>query len=143
MGTVVVGVDGSESAGVALEFAAEEADLRGADLRVVTVMEVSERAQESTRPVPEVLDKLQRIGEEIVKSALARAKELYPCLRCEGIVLYGRPQSVLLDEGVGATLLVLGRRGQGGLASLLLGSVSRHMVNNASCPVVVVPPLVR
>ncbi len=141
MGTVVVGVDGSESAGVALEFAAEEAAVRGAELRVVAVRELSEQSQGPAGPVPEVSDNVQRVGEAIVKDAVSRAKELHPRLRCEGVVLYGRPQDVLLDEARGALLLVVGRRGQGGLASLLMGSVSRHLVDHASCPVVVVPPL--
>lgn len=141
MGTVVVGVDGSESAGVALEFAAEEAAVRGAELRVVAVRELSEQSRGSAGPVPEVHDNVLRVGEAIVKDAVVRAKELQPQLRCEGVVLYGRPQDVLLDEAKGALLLVVGRRGQGGLASLLMGSVSRHLVDHASCPVVVVPPL--
>jgi len=141
VGTVVVGVDGSESAGVALEFAAEEAAVRGAELRVVAVRELSEQSRGSAGPVPEVHDNVLRVGEAIVKDAVVRAKELQPQLRCEGVVLYGRPQDVLLDEAKGALLLVVGRRGQGGLASLLMGSVSRHLVDHASCPVVVVPPL--
>ena len=141
MGTVVVGVDGSESAGVALEFAAEEAAVRGAELRVVAVRELSEQSRGSAGPVPEVHDNVLRVGEAIVKDAVVRAKELQPQLRCEGVVLYGLPQDVLLDEAKGALLLVVGRRGQGGLASLLMGSVSRHLVDHASCPVVVVPPL--
>lgn len=143
MSTIVVGVDGSQSSGVALEFAAEEAALRGASLKVVSVWEASARAQEEGRPVPEEFANRQRIAEEIVGEAVARVKGLQPHLPCSGAVLYGRPQTVLVDEARGAALLVVGRRGQGGLASLLLGSVSRHVVNKASCPVVVVPPLVR
>jgi len=140
VGTIVVGTDGSESAEVALDFAAEEAALRGAKLRVVLAREVSERTQEHGSPVPEVLDNLQRVAEQIVNEAVARAKELQPGLTCKGEVLYGRPQTVLMDVAKDAILVVVGRRGQSGLASLLLGSVSRHMVNNAPCPVVVVPP---
>ncbi|MBN1321322.1 MAG: universal stress protein [Thermoleophilia bacterium] len=143
MGTIVVGVDGSESAGVALEFAAEEAALRGAELRVVSVRELSKQARGFDKPVPEVYDNVQRIGEAIVEDAVGRAKELQPRLHCVGVVLYGRPQDVLLDEAKGALLLVVGRRGQGGMASLLMGSVSRHLVDHAPCPVVVVPPLDR
>ena len=141
MGVVVVGVDGSAAAGVALEFAAEEAAVRGAELRVVSVRELSEQSHECVRPVPEVYDNLKRVGEAIVKDAVAHVQELHPQLPCEGVVRYGRPQDVLLEEAENALLLVVGRRGQGGLAKLLMGSVSRHMVDHASCPVVVVPPL--
>ncbi len=52
--------------------------------------------------------------------------------------MIGHPTARLLAEAEGAELLVLGNRGRGGLASLLLGSVSRRVATHASCPVVVV-----
>ncbi|MEV4729659.1 universal stress protein [Saccharopolyspora sp. NPDC049426] len=48
------------------------------------------------------------------------------------------PVRALLDEAKNADLLVVGRRGRGGFAEMLLGSVSRHCVDHAPCPVVVV-----
>ena len=140
MGTILVGVDGSESAGMALEFAVEEAALRNARLKVVSVWEVSTQAQRGAMAAPDVFEGLQRLGEAIVAEAVAHAKELQPDVHSEGAVLNGRPQTVLVEEAQRATLLVVGRRGQGGLASLLLGSVSGHVVNHAPCPVTVVPP---
>jgi len=136
---VLVGLDGSKAAEAALDAAAEEADLRGATLRVVSIWEVSPRAQEGTSPVPEVLENLHRLAEGIVADAVARAKELQPGLACEGAVLFGKAQEVLVEEAKDAVVVVVGRRGLGGLASLLLGSVSRHVVNHAPCPVLVVP----
>jgi nucleotide-binding universal stress UspA family protein len=47
---------------------------------------------------------------------------------------------VLIDAADGATLLVVGRRGHGGVVGLLLGSVARACTEHAPCPVVVVPP---
>lgn len=140
MVTILVGVDGSESATVALEVAAEEAALRGAALRVVTVWEVPKPPLYQPAPAPEVLSGRQKVAEALVEEAVARAKELRPDLPCEGQVLHGRPQNVLVEEAQGAAVLVVGRRGQGGLASLLMGSVSGHVVNHAPCPVLVVPP---
>lgn len=137
---VLVGLDGSASGEAALDVAAEEAALRGAVLRVVSIWEVSPRAQEGTSPVPEVLENLRRLAEGIVKDAVARAEAMQPGIVCEGDVLYGRAQDVLVEEAKDAVVLVVGRRGLGGLASLLLGSVSRHVVNHAPCPVLVVPP---
>jgi hypothetical protein len=55
-------------------------------------------------------------------------------------VLHGHPAHVLLDAASGAQLLVVGSRGHGAFAGMLLGSVSQHCVQHASCPVVVVPP---
>lgn len=53
-------------------------------------------------------------------------------------VRYGTPASVLLHAARGATLLVVGSRGRGGFAGLLLGSVAQHCAQHAECPVVVV-----
>jgi nucleotide-binding universal stress UspA family protein len=143
MGRVLVGVDGSESAGVALEFAAEEAALRGAELRVVSAWEAPVLAQQAAMSVPDLYTDLEASAETNVAEAVARARELQPNLACEGKVLNGRPQTVLEEEAKRAILMVVGRRGQGGVASLLLGSVSAHVVNHALCPVTVVPPRAR
>ena len=140
MKRVLVGIDGSKFAEVALEHAAEEAALRGAALRIISVWEVFPRAEGGPNPVPEVLENLQRLAEGIVADAVTRAKELQPDVPSEGVVLFGKPQDVLVEEAKDAVLVVVGRRGHGGLASLLLGSVSRHVVHHASCPVLVVPP---
>jgi nucleotide-binding universal stress UspA family protein len=56
------------------------------------------------------------------------------------VVTEGSPARTLLDEARGADLLVVGSRGRGGFAGLLLGSVSQHCVHHAPCPVVVVRP---
>lgn len=143
MQRVLVGVDGSEVAGVALEFAVEEAALRGASLRVVSVWEVPTLAHQEALTAPGLFDSLREQAEAIVAEAVERAKELNPDLPCEGVALNGWPQAVLVEEAKRALLIVVGRRGQGALASLLLGSVSRHVVDHAPCPVIVVPPLVR
>ncbi|MBN1321276.1 MAG: universal stress protein [Thermoleophilia bacterium] len=143
MNTILVGVDGSEAAGVALEFAVEEAALRGASLRVVSIWEAPPLAQQEALTAPGLFDALQRGAEIIVAEAVERVKELNPDLLCEGEALEGWPQAVLVEEAKGALLAVVGRRGQGALASLFLGSVSRHVVDHAPCPVIVVPPLVR
>jgi len=143
MSTILVGVDGSEASGVALEFAVEEAQFRGASLRVVSVWEEPALSQQEALTSPRLFDALREGAESIVKEAVERVKELAPDLPCEGAVLNGWPQAVLVEEARGVDLLVVGRRGQGALASLLLGSVSRHVADHAPCPVVVVPPLRR
>ena len=143
MKTIVVGVDGSEAAGVALEFAVEEAVVRGATLRVISVWDVPASLYQGTVAITPVLETFEEEAGAIVAEAVERVKELAPDLPCEGIVLNGSPQIRLVEEAQGALLVVVGRRGQGALASLLMGSVSRHVVDHAPCPVIVVPPLVR
>ena len=140
MDTILVGVDGSEAAGVALEFAVEEATLRASSLRVISVWETPSLGRQEALTAPGLFASLIARTEEIVTEAVERVKELAPDLPCEGVVLEGRPQAVLVEEARGAVLVVVGRRGQGALASLLLGSVSRHVADHAPCPVVVVPP---
>ncbi len=143
MDTILVGVDGSDASGVALEFAVEEAALRAASLRVVSVWETPTLAQQEALMSPGVYDALSSAAQGIVDAAVERARELAPDLLCEGAAVQGWPQDVLVEEAQGAVLVVVGRRGQGALASLFLGSVSRHVADHAPCPVVVVPPLDR
>ncbi|MGZ4310453.1 MAG: universal stress protein [Gaiellaceae bacterium] len=141
METIVVGVDGSECARVALEFAAGEAALRGARLRIVSAWEVppgvyaggfAPGLDEST------LEGFRENAETVVREAVAEAERLQPSVQSEGRTLEGHPAQVLLQEARDAALIVVGNRGRGGFASLLLGSVSQQVVHHAPCPVLVV-----
>jgi nucleotide-binding universal stress UspA family protein len=138
METVVVGVDGSACAGAALEFAAREAALRGARLRIVSAWEIIPPLA-PVGPYPTVaVYGFKEQAESTVQVALARAAELEPTVPTEGTVVQGQPAHVLIKEAQDATLLVVGTRGRGGFASLLLGSVSQQVVHHAPCPVTVV-----
>lgn len=142
METIVVGVDGSETAAAALDFAASEAALRGARLRVVCVWEVPIAAYgDGMIPAvtPEMFDSFQAAAQKVVDDAVASVSAEHPGLAYEGRCLEGLPAAVLLDQAQDASLVVVGNRGRGGVASLLLGSVSQQVVHHAPCPVVVVP----
>lgn len=141
MDTVVVGVDGSEASGVALEFAVEEAVRRKGSLRVVSVWEMPAMAQPEIAVTPEVVEVYVQQANAVVEEAVARAQELQPDLPCEGVARAGYAGELLIEEGRGAALVVVGRRGHGGLTGLILGSVSRHVADHAPCPVTIVPPL--
>jgi nucleotide-binding universal stress UspA family protein len=141
METIVVGVDGSECAREALAAAIAEARLRGARLRIVCAWEIPVGVF-SAGLVPGVdeatLESFGRTAETIVQDAVAEAGRLEPSLPCEGEVVEGQPAAVLLQHARDASLIVVGNRGRGGFASLLLGSVSQQVVHHAPCPVLVV-----
>lgn len=138
METILVGVDGSEHAKRALEAAAAEAVLRGARLRLVCAWEVHPALYDGS-PQTDSIDSLRLVAEQVAREAVTLVAELQPQLACEGAALEGQPAHVLLEQAKDASLIVVGRRGLGGFASLLLGSVSQQVVHHAPCPVLVVP----
>jgi nucleotide-binding universal stress UspA family protein len=140
MATVVVGVDGSSCAEEALDAAAEEAALRHAHLLVVSAWDVQAGAIMVAPAFPEVFDAFRKQAKYTVDQAVSRVARLHPDIDCQGKALEGRPAEVILEQAKDATLVVVGRRGHGGFAGLLLGSVSQQVVNHARRPVLVVPP---
>lgn len=134
-GTVLVGVDGSESSKDALRWAARQAELTGATLRVLMTWDLPAMAYWSV--IPEGLD-----FEGDTRSVLAKTVEetlgSTPSIRIAQVVRQGRAAVVLIEESADADLLVLGSRGHGEFTGMLLGSVSEHCVSHARCPVVVV-----
>ena len=138
--TIVVGVDGSEGAVRALEFALEEAQARHADVKAVAAWHVPAGAYETGWvPVsvdPSDYEKIAQAGlEKTIENAAAATSgvDVTPILR------KGQTGEVLVAESRGAELLVVGSRGLGGFKGLLLGSVGRQCTNHAACPVVIVP----
>ncbi|MDP1806514.1 MAG: universal stress protein [Acidimicrobiales bacterium] len=130
-GVVVVGVDGSQEAQLALTWAAEEAKLRGARLRVVHVWSYLAQPGESFDPTYGD-DDARRLLEESVAGLRDEVDvELAPV--CD------LPARGLLDSAHDADLLVVGARGMGGFRGLLLGSVSQQVAQHSPCPVVIVP----
>ena len=134
-GLVVVGVDGSDGAKRALRWAAEEARLRDARLRVVLAwsyldqpggeFDASYGEDDARRHLDEIIAGL---GDE------ADGVDLEP------VTVNDLPaRGVLEATGTDADLLVVGARGLGGFQGLLLGSVSQQVAQHARCPVVIVP----
>lgn len=137
---VVVGVDGSEVAQRALEWAAEEARVRGARLEVVHTWQIPYAGGYPYALGAPDLDQLEQAARAGLDRILDRFDESGLAQPAERIVTSGDPAAVLLDVGQGADLVVLGSRGVGGFKGLLLGSTAHHVVHHATCPVVVVPP---
>jgi len=132
---VVAGIDGSESSVLALRWAAHYAAVLGARLEVVMAWEYPPSfgwaaiAPEwnPADDAKEVLAKTSRaaFGDQVPANVHLDSGQ-------------GGAAKVLLDACDGATMLVVGSRGHGGFAGLLLGSVSANVAEHAPCPVLIV-----
>jgi nucleotide-binding universal stress UspA family protein len=139
METIVVGVDGSRGARTALEAAAAEAALRGAQLRVVSAWQIAPAVYGGFAGIDQsVFEAIREAAEHVVEKAIAEVAKLQPSVRCEGLALEGQPAEILLEQARDTSLVVVGNRGHGGFGTLLLGSVSQQVVHHAPCPVLVV-----
>jgi nucleotide-binding universal stress UspA family protein len=141
-GVVVVGVDGSRSARIALDHALRDAARRSARVRIIAVGSPPEywpalSGVSAPPPPTDVRAYLSEVVEREVDAVLAADPQLASVDR-ELEVVIGAPGQVLVDATEGADLLVLGHRGYGAVSSLLLGSVGLHCVLHAHCPVTVV-----
>ena len=139
MNGVVVGVDGSPGSATALLFALEEARLRGTTLHVVWAWQVPAMTYTVDADIADLSAEVETQAGKALDAALADLD--VGDVPLEEHVLEGHPAGVLLDAGAGADLLVVGSRGQGGFARLLLGSVGHEVAQHAPCPTVIVPTL--
>jgi nucleotide-binding universal stress UspA family protein len=80
--------------------------------------------------------KLQALG--VLDGLVAELEKRTPEVDVRTAIEEGNPAKVLIERSKGADLMVVGSRGHGGFAGMLLGSVSQHLVAHAECPVVVV-----
>ncbi|MCX6396328.1 MAG: universal stress protein [Propionibacteriales bacterium] len=144
-GTVVVGYDGSDHAELALRWAADEADLDGRALTIVTVVntmtsyELSALGAGWTTPV-EIRDSMRKHALDALERAKAALHGSLPELEVETVLREGDARQVLLELSGSAASLFVGSRGRGPIASLVLGSVSVAVSRAAACPVFVVRP---
>jgi nucleotide-binding universal stress UspA family protein len=138
---IVVGVDGSGHSRGALEWAVREAAVRRAPLSVVTVHQAPveylgssvDHAQDH-----DLAERYRQAAQQAVEGALARADGARP----EPVTVQavgGAPAEALLATARNAGMIVIGSRGAGGFARLLMGSVSSQITHHLHCPVVVIP----
>ncbi|MFD2351143.1 universal stress protein [Nonomuraea ferruginea] len=128
-GKIMAGVDGSVPATAAVEWAAADAHRRGRSLHLVHVHE----------HWPLVLDEAEsRYGADALRAAAARAHEVASDVEVTTEVRSGNVAEQLITESASAECVVLGSRGRGGFAAMLLGSVSAAVAGYAAVPVVVV-----
>jgi nucleotide-binding universal stress UspA family protein len=131
---VLVGIDGSPASEAAIALAFDEASHRGvelvalhawSDVGVFPMLGMDWRDSEAK-------------GHEILAERLAGWQEQYPDVRVKRLVFCDKPSQWLLKESEYAQLVVVGSHGRGGFAGMLLGSVSSHVAQSATVPVIVV-----
>ncbi|AWH95516.1 universal stress protein [Dietzia psychralcaliphila] len=134
---VVVGVDGGPDSLRALAWAAEYASTAGAPLIALTAVETPAAVGPYAMAGwvdPSILeDRAHTMLTDAVRDTLGHEASV------EQIVVRGHPAEAIVAASKDARLVVVGNRGRGGFAGMLLGSVSQHVVPHARCPVVVLP----
>jgi nucleotide-binding universal stress UspA family protein len=133
---VVVGVDGSEGGAAAIGFAFAEASIRGVELRAVHAWN-SLAPGTGFDPIPVVPE--DGAERRLLAEALEPWQDRYPEVKVNEQADRGHPVDVLRNASAGASLVVVGSRGRGGMAGLLLGSVSHAVLHHADGPVAIVP----
>jgi nucleotide-binding universal stress UspA family protein len=142
MSGIFVGIDGSHNASHALEWAMAEATIRKAPLTVITVHAVP-ASYWTGAPIelPGDQDSVAEIR-KTAEAAVAKTAEKFGADRPESVTVTavsGFPAQTLIDASKDADMMVVGSRGGGGFAPLVVGSVCNQVVHHAHCPVVVVP----
>jgi nucleotide-binding universal stress UspA family protein len=142
MERIVVGVDGSDGSVAALRWALAEAEIRGAEVEVVHAWQVPVPAlmYDGMVPPPADIDFAAEAEEIVVRCIKAATGGADPLVPVHTRVPSGPSAASLVAASEGAGLLVVGSRGHGGFAGLLLGSVSQQCAHHAHCPVVIVHP---
>lgn len=138
-GPVVVGLDGAADSEDALGFACAEAVARKTSLTVVRTW--NELSPDGSLRTMEIVPDEIAAGERcLIEGQLALWRQKYQELRIDVEIVRGRPVRTLLEYGEAAQLVVVGSRGRGGFAGMLLGSTSQALLAHSTCPVAVVRP---
>lgn len=139
-GPVVVGVNGAPQNWHVLDRAFEEAEARGTALVAVHAWHPPMRNARIAESVGIAWSELDIVRESVVKQRLQACADRHPAVRVEQHVVHGSPAQRLVEYAEGASLLVVGSRGTGGLRGMLLGSTSQSVLRHAPCPVLLVRP---
>ena len=142
MSGITVGIDGSAHSSRALEWALKEGAARHAPVTVLTVHSVPMSGW-TGNPIKlprdaTDLDRERQAAEELTAKALSQLGDAQPSSVTVRAII-GFPAEELIDASRTSDLMVVGSRGAGGFARLVIGSVSSQVVHHAHCPVVVVP----
>jgi nucleotide-binding universal stress UspA family protein len=138
---IVVGVDTSESSRDALAWALAEARSRDGHVRVVAAWQVDPVIYAAPLVAPVdggIGQSFEHAARSAIDESLEAVGDAAEGIDVERTIVEGAAAHVLVRESENAELLVVGSRGRGGFAGLLLGSVSQQCAHHAACPVVIV-----
>jgi len=136
---VAVGVDDSVTSQLAIGFAFEEAASRGVGLVAVRAWQPPPVPwRTDVRPLALDADELETAEWHALHEALAQWRKTYSAVNATTRLLPGNASHALVTQSQEAQLVVVGSRGRGGFAGLLLGSVGQQLLHHAHCPVAVV-----
>ncbi len=141
MSGILVGLDGSSTARGALAWAAREAAMRQVPLTVLTVHEVAASGWGGVLVYPadqDLAEQTRKAAQEATEQVLQQLGDQKPAAVTVSATS-GTPAAELIEASRDADLVVLGSRGAGGFARLLMGSVSTEVAHHALCPIVIVP----
>jgi nucleotide-binding universal stress UspA family protein len=137
MSRIVVGIDGSEPSQRALRWAVEEARLRRVTLEIVHAWHLPSAGGYPYLTGYMDIELFEKDAQQVVDQALAEVG-VAGVPEVQRLVVEDTAGRALLDAAKGAEMVVLGSRGRGGFAGLLLGSVGLQVATHATCPVVVI-----
>ncbi|MGW1342670.1 universal stress protein [Kribbella sp. NPDC002412] len=137
--TVVVGVDGSKDSAKAIDFAFDQAEAIGATVVAVNAWSSPFLTYVDGHSILQFDDgDVQESARLLVAESVAGARQDHPDVECETRLTNGHPAQAILLAAESAQLAVVGSRGRGGFAGLVLGSVSQGVLHHAHCPVAIV-----
>lgn len=144
-GSIVVGIDGSTCSDGALAWGVAQASLEGRHLTLVHAVAPIGAPGSGFYggggiDYTGLLDEMQNDGRSVLELAVTHAHAVQPTLDVHQVLVVSDARSALLELGEHAAMIIVGSRGRGPVASLLLGSVSVTLAKHAACPVIVVRP---
>jgi len=140
---ILAAIDGSEASLMALGYATDLAKVFSCPLTILTVQEPLIPTPPPTMPpaiVESYMKEVTVFYDSIIEKALNRVKESYPRIEVKTMIVKGRAWEEIIKQSKrgGHDLIVIGSRGLGGIKGLFLGSVSKKVVEEAACPVLIV-----
>jgi nucleotide-binding universal stress UspA family protein len=140
VGRVVVGVDGSPRSDRVLAFAFDHADRTSHDVTAVHAWQGPLTADPVAMVYVPASEEQRQRAERVLIDALAPWRERYPQVDVRGVTVEMPAAAALVQQSMGADLVVVGSRGVGGFTALVLGSAGHALIHHSGCPVIITHP---